>query len=159
MWRLLCISLVAALLWSPSQAHAQPTSAQGVDPMVESCLRTNAARVTARAASLVDAADFLLNNICAVEISATYQRVQQARFEQMRARFCENTAPTSEALQSDPGDDADTAAYLRAYCSADSPWSGESIAESVAIVGSATAATPADRALAGQLVLEARSRR
>jgi hypothetical protein len=159
MLRLLCISLIAGLLWSPSQALAQTTSAQAVDPEVEACLRANAPRVSARAASLVDAADFLLNNVCAVEVTMAYQRVQQARFERMRARVCENGAPTSEALQSDPGDDADTAVYLNAYCSGDGPWSAAGMAESVAIVSATALATPADRALAGHLVLEARPRR
>jgi hypothetical protein len=140
-------------------AMAQSASAPSVDPAIGSCLRANVARVSAQAASLMDAAEFLLNNVCAVEVASAYGRAQQVRFERMRARFCQNGAPTAAALQGDPGDDEDTAAYVRAYCEEGGAWSNQDIEESVTVMSSVTVATPADRALAAQLILDARSQR
>lgn len=135
-------------------ASAQPV-APSVDRAVETCLRANAARVSAAASSLTDAADFLLTNVCAVEVSTAAARTQREHFERMRARMCENNRPTTEALQSDPGDDVDTAAYLNAYCAGENNW----MSESVTVLSNNATASPSERALAGQLVLEARSRR
>ncbi len=150
------VLLVATLLMAPvaNSALAQPAP-QGVDRAVETCLRANAARVSTLASSLTDAADFLLNNVCAAEVSAAAVRVQQERFERMRALMCDNNRPTATALRSDPGDDEDTAAYLTAYCANES----DGLAQFATEWTAGTTAGPDERALAGQLVLDARSRR
>lgn len=148
--------LVAAVisLSCAAPAAAQPATST-VERAVETCLRTNAARVAAVATSLTDGADFLLNHVCAVEVADGATRRQSAMFERMRARMCEGARPSAEGLASDPGDEADTAAYLTQYCSGESNWTDEAVAMSVANV----AALPAERALAAQLILDARTRR
>ncbi|HVK79037.1 MAG TPA: hypothetical protein VM915_00360 [Verrucomicrobiae bacterium] len=147
----MCVA-IALVVCSSEPAMSAPNA-------VETCLRQNVSRVVSATTSLVDAANFLLHNVCVVEIAEEAGRQQRERTQRMyaraRERMCRNGQPTAEALGSDPGDDADTAAYLRNLCSRESPWLAETLEETDIVAPRVVEASPQQRALAAELILEA----
>jgi len=107
---ILHLSTIVALVAGVANASAATEeTATTMAPSVEQCIRENAPKVEKAIASLTDAVDFLVNDVCAVQISEQMGALQQATMKKFYAnqkKTCDEKKAAGKSTKVGAGQDS-----------------------------------------------------
>ena len=151
--RALTLAIAVSLMGgAPATAVFADTSATALPVAVEACIRANAAKVEQAVPDLNQAVEFLVSDVCAVQVADENARKAKVVADKQAARMktmCD-ALPKSGAKSSDEDEDSLAAACANRF--EDEDWS------TIYVTGFASqnANMPAATALASQLLLDLR---
>lgn len=155
LWRVRLLVGLAAAIGLGGTSCAEEA---GMPKDLEGCIRSNVVAVEATIASLKEAAEFLVENVCAKNVAAfemAQKRAQVARNQDLFRKACEARKAKPKAPQAGTADSEDSYDACAQQEQMAEIWSSEGLTLSL-LSGTSP---PAAKGLASKLLLEARLKR